>query len=230
MLFLCQLLLNFQGAQVISQLRSLSEKIIEQSFMDAFNVLCNKNRDVVEEFLADIELSLSSIDTAKELKDIQKEVDSIEMKLQKLVDMRLDEKMDKDTYEVKYLQLSKRLEVLNNNKTQMELSLDESNELKKRIKTFKSIFDKKEPLVEFDRYVFESIVDQVILGKVDEKGNKKPYHITFIFKTGFKEEIEVKTKKSKNKELRVDGGNLQSYSEDDTCGVCCFDRTCKGLI
>ena len=100
---------------------------------------------------------------------------------------------------------------------QMQLSLGGSNDLKKRIRTFKSIFDKREPLVEFDRYVFESIVDQVILGRVDEKGNKNPYHITFIFKTGFKEEIEVKTKEAKNKELKVDGENLQSYSEDDTC-------------
>ena len=185
--------------------------------MDAFNMLCNKNRDVVEEFLADIESALGSIDTAKELKDIRKEIDSIEMKLQKLVDMLLDEKMDKDIYEMKYMQLSKKMEALKNNRLQMQLSLDESNDLKKRIRTFKSIFDKKEPLVEFDRYVFESIVDQVIVGKVDEKGNKDPYHITFIFKTGFKEEIEAKTKKTKNKELKVDGKNLQSHSGCESC-------------
>lgn len=219
-----------EGKKSCPDCKGLDEKIIEQSFMDAFNMLCNKNRDVVEEFLADIESSLGNIDTAKELKDIRKEIDSIEMKLQKLVDMLLDEKMDKDTYEMKYMQLSKKMEALKNNRMQMQLSLDGSNDLEKRIRTFKSIFDKKEPLVEFDRYVFESIVAQVIVGKVDEKGNKDPYHITFIFKTGFKEEIEAKPKKDKNKELHVDGENLQSYSEHESCGVCSFDRAYKGLI
>ena len=42
---------------------------------------------------------------------------------------------------------------------------------------------------EFDRGIFESIIEKVIVGGYDEDGNKDPYKITFIYKTGFKNEI-----------------------------------------
>ena len=42
---------------------------------------------------------------------------------------------------------------------------------------------------EFDRGIFESIIEKVIVGGYDEEGNKDPYKITFIYKTGFKNEI-----------------------------------------
>ena len=37
----------------------------------------------------------------------------------------------------------------------------------------------------FDRYIFESIVEKVIVGEDDEEGNKDPARLTFIYKTGF---------------------------------------------
>ena len=41
-------------------------------------------------------------------------------------------------------------------------------------------------LEEFDRAVFESIVEKVIVGGYDDDGNADPYKVTFIYKTGFK--------------------------------------------
>ena len=45
-------------------------------------------------------------------------------------------------------------------------------------------------LEEFDRVVFESIVEKAIVGGFDENGNKDPYKITFIYKTGIQDEIK----------------------------------------
>ena len=39
-------------------------------------------------------------------------------------------------------------------------------------------------LSEFDRYVFENIVEKVIAGGYDEDGNKDPVQLTFVYKTG----------------------------------------------
>ena len=39
-------------------------------------------------------------------------------------------------------------------------------------------------MTEFDPVVFESIIEKVIIGEVDEQDNKNPYKITFVFKTG----------------------------------------------
>ncbi len=40
-------------------------------------------------------------------------------------------------------------------------------------------------LEEFDRYVFESIVEKVIAGGYDEEDRKDPAKRTFIYKAGF---------------------------------------------
>lgn len=42
-------------------------------------------------------------------------------------------------------------------------------------------------LKEFDRNVFESIVEKVIVGGYDETGNADPSMITFVYKTGFED-------------------------------------------
>ncbi len=57
------------------------------------------------------------------------------------------------------------------------------------MKIFKTMLEKKEVLKEFDRYVFESIVDKVIVGELEENGDVDPYKLTFVYKTGFKDDL-----------------------------------------
>ena len=95
----------------------------------------------------------------------------------------------------------------------------------------------EEILKEFDRYVFESIVEKVVVGEVDENGNVDPYKLTFVYKTGFKDDLDGgkfktprKNASSKNKRIGKDSAELSSYtsnhvnksyshSSDDTCGM-----------
>lgn len=214
-----------EGKKYCPDSKAIDEKYIEQAFVESFNMLCSNNRDIIEEFLNDMEETLSNLDTAKELKRVQKEIDSIENKLSKLVDMRVDEVIDKETYEAKYTEFSGKLEKLKSERLELQLSVDEKNDLKKRMKAFREVYEKNEPLTEFDRHVFESVVEEIILGKVDEHGNKKPYFITFIFRTGFKMEADGEMKKSKSKgsKSKSNSENLCSYSAYDTCGVCRLD-------
>ena len=53
------------------------------------------------------------------------------------------------------------------------------------VEDFKKALSQNEVLQEFDRGIFESIIEKVIVGGYDEDGNKDPYKITFIYKTGF---------------------------------------------
>ena len=57
------------------------------------------------------------------------------------------------------------------------------------LQIFRKALSQNEVLEEFDRGIFESIIEKVIVGGYDENGEKDPYKITFIYKTGFKNEI-----------------------------------------
>lgn len=114
------------------------------------------------------------------------------------------------------------------------MSLSETAEtetnVKKRISEFRKTLENNQVLATFDRYVFESIIDKVIIGGYDEDGNKDPAMITFIYKTGFKNSVDGtafkpprKNSKSKKQdaELCSNTGNevdtICSYHSDNTC-------------
>ena len=53
-----------------------------------------------------------------------------------------------------------------------------------RLKRFRECLNAEEPLQSFDSAVWDSIVDECILGGKNEDGTIDPYRLTFIFKTG----------------------------------------------
>lgn len=58
------------------------------------------------------------------------------------------------------------------------------------VESYKILCENNQILEEFDRHVFESIIEKVIIGGIDKDGNKDPYMITFIYKTGLEHEIK----------------------------------------
>ncbi|MDD4413932.1 MAG: recombinase family protein, partial [Oscillospiraceae bacterium] len=83
---------------------------------------------------------------------------------------------------------------------------------------FRKVLEKNEVLTSFDRCVFESIVDKVIVGEIDENGNTNPYKLTFVYKTGYFNAVQSKMHKQINKKrTQNDVKDLPSYSATDTC-------------
>ncbi len=62
--------------------------------------------------------------------------------------------------------------------------IDNESSMERRIKTFRKAFNIEEPLEEFDRAIFDSLVDKVIIGDVDEDENDNPYVVTFVLNSG----------------------------------------------
>ena len=106
--------------------------------------------------------------------------------------------------------------------------------MKKRIAEFRRTLEQNNVLEEFDRYVFESIVEKVIVGGYDEEGHKDPAKLTFIYKTGFQSHMDGTTFKPprKNSKAAKQAAGLCSHPtdkaettcshhSDDTCGDGC---------
>jgi len=103
--------------------------------------------------------------------------------------MRLEEIIDKKTYESEYFDLTSQIEHLQENHQSLQEAAETESNMKKRIAEFRRTLEQNEVLDTFDRYVFESIVEKVIVGGYDEDGNRDPSMLTFIYKTGFKSSI-----------------------------------------
>lgn len=100
------------------------------------------------------------------------------------------------------------------------MTASEEKEMKIRLKSFRKYFDANKPLKKFDADVFESIVEKIILGGIDDKGQKDPHQLTFVFKTGPKSTITIGKDNDSNKEngfLKKGKEPYSHLSSDTTC-------------
>ena len=207
-----------KGKKYCPPSKAIEEKIIEDAFIESYKLLCYNNSDVLDELLKRMESVLSGNDFQKRLTKIENEIQAIEQKRNRLIDMRLEEVIDKATYEMKYGEIESVLEELSSEKEQLEKSSKEEIDLEKRIEHFRKVLEKNEVLKDFDRCVFESIVQKVIVGETDEDGNVNPYKLTFIYKTDYSNTVQSKMHKQANrKRTQNDVKDLPSYSTADTC-------------
>ena len=73
----------------------------------------------------------------------------------------------------------------------LEQQYDNEGSLQRRLVDFRKALSKNQILEGFDRGIFESIIEKVIVGGYDENGEKDPYKIIFIYKTGLQMELEM---------------------------------------
>ena len=124
------------------------------------------------------------------MKKVEKEIYKIENNINKLIDLHLEGILDKASFEVKHIELIQELEKVKFNEKEIQEAVNKEGDLQDRINTFRKLFEDNEFLEKFDREIFESVIDKIIVGKIDENGDVNPYSITFVFKTGL--EIEKK--------------------------------------
>ena len=224
-----------KGKKFCKHSKGIPETAIEEAFVESYRLLCDDNKDVLEEFLQRMDDTLSSSVVSKQLAKAEKEIDALEKKKSKLVDMRLEEIIDKETYESKYADLVSKQEQLVEERQKLQETSDNEKDIKKRLKEFKKTLEQNEVLDKFDRYVFESIVEKVIVGGLDENGNVDPAQLTFVYKTGLKNSVDGAKFKPQRKNARgrhrtnelcshdsneVD--KMCSDSSNDTCGDGCL--------
>lgn len=112
------------------------------------------------------------------------------MRRNKLLNEYLNGTIPQDIYEENERLLKTTLLNKKNELKYLKKQLDEKDNISNRISEFRKNIMNNPILEEFDRVVFESIVEKAIVGGFDENGNKDPYKITFIYKTGIQDEIK----------------------------------------
>lgn len=202
--------------------KGIPEMAIEEAFVESYRLLCNNNKDVLEEFLKRIDETLSSSSVNNNLQKVDKDIEAIEKKKSKLVDMRLEDIIDSDTYESKFSSMTTKQEDLIKERIQLKETATNEKDIKRRLRDFKKTLEQNEVLYEFDRYVFESIVEKVIVGGYDEDGNIDPAQLVFVYKTGFKNSLDGNRFKPERKNARANrkSKNLYSHTNDENQSLC----------
>lgn len=232
-----------KGKKFCPDSKGIPEKVIEDAFIESYKLLCGDNREVLDEFIERVEVTLSESNIEKSIEKIDKEITSIESKKKKLLDMCLEDKIDQLTYEAKMEELSEKSKKLLVERQDYVAKQDDEKNLKRRTKEFKALLEKNQVLEEFDRGVFESIIEKVIVGEIDENGNKDPYKLTFVYKTGISNKVDPKIQQNTKlgESLKAELKKMCSHAVDevkeacshillDTCGNHCLAFQGRGRL
>ncbi len=218
------------GKRYCPDSKGIPEQVIEEAFVESYKMLCSDNKDILEEFISRVEKTLSE-DTARDkLMKYQKSADNLQSKRKTLLEKYLEGVVSQDIYEETDVGYERKLSNIRANIEMLEQQMEDEVSLKRRVEDFKKALSQNEVLQEFDRGIFESIIEKVIVGGYDEDGNKDPYKITFIYKTGFRNEVRnAKERFDKAKSVGDKAKELCSHIADEVKDVCSYvsDNTCR---
>jgi len=177
------------GKKYCPHSKGIPEEVIEKAFVKSYQLLCSDKKDVMKEFLEKVESVIKEDASTKRLPKLEKDIADISRRKEKLLDLRLENKIDNDDYDKKSRELSGTLDKLKEEQKEL-LSLSKNQESTvARIKGFRKILASGEILEEFDRVVFESVIEKIIIGGYNDDGVEDPLKITFVYKTGIHSEL-----------------------------------------
>ena len=202
--------------------KGIPEEVIENAFVKSYQLLCSDQHEVVSEFLQKVEDILKDDASLKRLPKIEKEMTDLQRRKEKLLDLRLDNNIDRDIYDKKNQELSEQLKKLQAEQLQLvELSKNQES-TKTRIREFRKNLNSGELLESFDRVVFESVVERIIIGGYNDEGVEDPLKITFVYKTGIHSNLNAKDFKPKRKNAAAvhTDAELCSYASVEDNKLC----------
>lgn len=162
--------------------KSVHESILENAFLEAYMLLAGNFDDVIESVIDTIESVSTDNEDIGRLKKEQKALDNLEQRRKKLTDLYLDEGISKEAYDEKYEDLSVKIQKSRENIEILQANVSNQKDVGKRMASLKKALSDGNILDEFDRVVFESIVEKVIVGETDDEGTVDPFKLTFVMK------------------------------------------------
>lgn len=173
-----------QGKEECPHCKAIAEEIIEDCFVQGYRILCNDNRKIIEIFLDKIENILKENTTETMVSKLEKDKEKINKKLNNLLELNLEGRINKEQYTIKFDELDTQLIKLDSKIQSLLKETNRTESIKNRLNKFKSLFKNIDIMPKFDKDVFECLIDKVIIGEIEEDGTINPYTIRFICKNG----------------------------------------------
>ena len=125
--------------------------------------------------------------------------------------MKLDDYCNKELYSSKEKELSDNILKIVNEINEYQSLEKESNQISNHIDQIEEMLNEPQLLKEFDRNVFDSIVDRIIVGELDDLGNINSSVIRLVLKIGTEYRYDLINKFDRNKTVSFDSNNRKYF-------------------
>ena len=158
---------------------------------------------------------LQENNSKEEIEKLNIQEHDLKERLKKLLDLKLDNTITEEAFKEKNHEIERKIRNIQKQIENKASTVNKEDNLKSKVEEIKNLLKSHNIITEFDREVFDILVDKVIIGEMDEEGNKNPYVISFILKSSKKsdsyelsEEPEKKVKKKSIKPISIEDKNV----------------------
>lgn len=204
-----------QGRKYCRDSKPIPEKVIEKCFLDAYRVLCADKATIIRNFMEKAEPILQENNIKEEIEKLNIQEHDLKERLKKLLDLKLDNTITEEAFKEKNHEIERKIRNIQKQIENKASTVNKEDNLKSKVEEIKNLLKSHNIITEFDREVFDILVDKVIIGEMDEEGNKNPYVISFILKSSKKsdsyelsEEPEKQVKKKSIKPISIEDKNV----------------------
>lgn len=149
--------------------KAIDEAILEGAFLEAFGLLAGNFDDVLDLVMSNVEEALNNAEDVRKKQQLDKDISSLESKKSRMTDMLIDGTISKEVYDEKVLEFTRKLHTLSERRYLLEESINKQKDVGKRMSALRETLSSEQVLDEFDRVVFESIIEKVLVGGFDEE-------------------------------------------------------------
>ena len=89
------------GMEVCPKCKGMREEVLEKCFVDAYELLCNDNTRIIEQFMQKIKTIAKNTSNISAIKKLEKSIDDIDKKMGMIVDLHLEGNIDENVYNLK---------------------------------------------------------------------------------------------------------------------------------
>ena len=211
------------GKENCPHCKAMKENIIEEAFTESYKLLCNNNKELIQTFLNEMEEIIQEESNESSIKRLEEEKQILKEKIDKLIDLNLNGTINIETLQEKKVKLQNKINSIEKEQEHLQIELEDSISLNQGLNKFKTLFKDNEIMPEFDKDVFELMIEKVIIGEKESIGEINPRVITFILKSGNEIKCQDDKKEQKNQQLSYEVSQNYLQPMCEPCGVCCVD-------
>ena len=211
------------GKEKCPYCKAMKESIIEEAFTESYKLLCNNNKELIQTFLNEMEDIIQEESNERSIKRLEEEKQILKEKIDKLIDLNLNETISLETLQEKKAKLQNKINKIEKEQEHLQLEIEDGVSLNQGLNKFKTLFKDNEIMPKFDKDIFELMIEKVIIGEKETNGKVNPRVIAFILKSG--NEIKCEDNKNQQSSYEVSENYLQKVNEPHRkCGNSKFKK------
>lgn len=167
--------------------KAIPEEMIEEAFVESYKLLCKDSPELLDTFLKQVEKALTANDDRSKLEEVTKKYDNLRLRRNTLLNQYLEGNIETELYKQSDKRMALKLQKYELTIEELQNLEDSKTPIRDRINEFKKKLMNYQETMEFDREIFESVIEKVLVGGYNENGEIDPYRLVFVYKTGFED-------------------------------------------